>query len=540
MIRNTLLPEKVGGYYLFSKRILGFHIGTSWVTATQIYFSGKKIRIEKMYSEAIGAGPASTHNQRASNAIKTIVSQAPACDEIRTALPSSSVIFKELTLPLLSEQKIEQVLQYEVESFVPFPIENALLDFVITKQYPEEKKSSIMVTIAQKSVVAQHIDLFKRADVEPSCVSVDIIDLYSLYRQIPSYTITEKSTAILDIGLTETRIGYIQNGKLVLVRSIPKGIFFIAKEFSVKSNLEIGEAIEFILRFGLESDKNPKLTESLLKVFQKTWDSIKFTIGSFASLKKEEFAVESILMVGEGAGIKGHVEFAKNYLSTNIKLLSCSSLLKEKNFSVEKNKNIPSESITSLATTLITPVNNQFNLRQKDFTTENNNLIIRQLTMGAAIIVAIFTLFFVSTNQQINKLRFCLEKSRAEVIGTLKKEFKVPAAYKNLNDILHYSKKEVKRERDIWFAFSEDTRSSFLKHLKILSETIDRESLGLELSLLSIKKDEIVMEGNVKDFDALSKLEEDLCKSKAFRVVSPPQSPEFTINLVIAKEEEAA
>ena len=276
----------------------------------------------------------------------------------------------------------------------------------------------------------------------------------------------------------------------------------------------------------------------MLKTFQGTWASIKFTIGSFASQKKEKGEIDSILIVGEGSGIKGIAEFAKNYLGSEVKLFTCSSLIKGQNISVEKNKSIPSENILSLSTALITPVNDKFNLRQKDFVSENNNLIIRQLITGTAIIVGIFVLFFTSTYQQTNKLKYHLEKSKNDIIAILQNEFKPPKTRKRLSDIVHYAKMEVKKEKDIWFAFSGDTRSSFLKYLKVISETIHRESLGLELSSLSMKNDEIVMEGSVKGFDELAMLEDSLCRPKLFRVVSPPQSPQFTIHLVMAKEEE--
>ena len=88
MIKNILVPEKIGQYYLFPKRILSLVIEKTRVSACQIYHSGNNTKIEKFLSKAIESGSPATHDQRVSKAIQDVVSQADKYNEIRTTLSS--------------------------------------------------------------------------------------------------------------------------------------------------------------------------------------------------------------------------------------------------------------------------------------------------------------------------------------------------------------------------------------------------------------------------------------------------------------------
>jgi len=51
MIRGVIFPEKIGSYYLFSKRIIGIEISKESVTATKTVLKGRVCIIEKSVTE---------------------------------------------------------------------------------------------------------------------------------------------------------------------------------------------------------------------------------------------------------------------------------------------------------------------------------------------------------------------------------------------------------------------------------------------------------------------------------------------------------
>ena len=187
MIKNVLIPEKIGNYYLFAKRIVGFHVDASEVTATQVYLKGSVATVEKVFKESIGLNEELSYEEKVAQVVKNILGKVGKYDVVYTAMPSSQVIFKNLKLPFLNYEKIKMVVGYEVEPLLPFALDEAEVDFIITKQFPKDGSSEILVAAVQKSVLADHISFFEQVGVHPQKVGVDFFEFYGLYQTIARY-----------------------------------------------------------------------------------------------------------------------------------------------------------------------------------------------------------------------------------------------------------------------------------------------------------------------------------------------------------------
>ena len=147
------------------KRIIGFEIGKSFIYASQIYLSGNVVRLEKFFTESLDLDSTVPYQDRVQAAIKKIMQHVQSYDQVRTSINSSMIIFKELTLPFLDPDKISLVLRHELESVLPFSINDALIDFIVTKQLPDAKGSAIMTAAVQKNYVAQHLTYFENTGI---------------------------------------------------------------------------------------------------------------------------------------------------------------------------------------------------------------------------------------------------------------------------------------------------------------------------------------------------------------------------------------
>jgi len=220
MIKNIFLPEKIGDYYLFSKRVVGVDIGKTHVSAALLYMRGRAIRIERCIEEKIENGSAATHDERIVGALKIIFEQLGSYDAVYTTLSSSLVVFKELKLPFISHEKIEMVVNFEVEPLLPFSLQDAVIDFIITKKIPEEKSSEILVAAVQKKHIVHCLEIFGQAKILVDKIVVDLFAFYSLYKRVPAYRQLAGSIVLIDFGLQSTRIVYLFDGQLRLIRTL--------------------------------------------------------------------------------------------------------------------------------------------------------------------------------------------------------------------------------------------------------------------------------------------------------------------------------
>ena len=200
LIKEIFLPEKINNYYLFSKTVVGVEANKTNIIATKTRLKGNESAIELIVEEKIAEEVSEENLETTSPTLTSIFSKIGNYDEIHTTIPSSVVIFKELKLPFLTRDKINMVIGFEIEPLLPFSLHDAVIDFIITRQIPEEKSSEILVTAIQKQQIVEHMTMFEAAGLKPAVITVDMISLYGLYKEIPAYSNLEGGTILIDVN----------------------------------------------------------------------------------------------------------------------------------------------------------------------------------------------------------------------------------------------------------------------------------------------------------------------------------------------------
>jgi type IV pilus assembly protein PilM len=539
MIKDILIPGKVGSYYLASRRVLGFDIGKSFINATVVNFKGTSIIVEKFIHEQLEAGTQANYNERVSKAIKAIVDAAPGCDAYYSCLSSSLVVFKELKFPFLQYEKIAMVVEFEVESLLPFAIADAVVDFIITKQDTTEKNSEVLIAAVQNQHIAQHIQYFHDAGLDVQRITVDFFGLYDFYKQIPSYASIAGGVALIDLGVHSTRICYIQHGQIRFIRTLQKGLSVHAKMLGDTLNIQLHDAMAQLMRFGLEKSTDTAYTQAIAKSMNGFWHEIQFTLQSFTSSLAPENGIKQVLLLGEGAELRDMPAMAANILQIPTAFFNANSILHAKHITLTNKNHIPNSNIMSLSGVLTLESNERFNLRKKQFAIADESLFNKQIIVSCALILMLFSLLGGHLFFQWRKLSSAAYASEQEAISEIKKRFpKVPSDRKTLDDIIEFAKHEVSREEKTWFAFSSQARSSFLKYLLELTTKLDKQGLGLNVEKITIADGLMVIKAQVKGHEELKKLQKDLKLSKLFSYVEPQLETDFTMKIMLVKGED--
>ena len=368
MIKELFLPEKIKGKRIYAQRILGFYTQKTRVTCAQVYAKKSKNIIEHVFEQKIESGPEDTFNQRSAEAIKKILAKVGKYNQIRISVSSSMVVFKELEVPFIDPDKIRMILDYEIEPMLPFNIDEAVLDFIITNKIKTENKSQILVAAIRSQDLLNVLDIYTNAGIEPSEITVDLFAIYSLYQQIPEYKDIKKACAIIDLGAHTTRVAFIQDGELRLTRTIPRGLLSVAKSISDDINLPIEKVEEKLTSFGLQTIANMQDYEkSLQKHVINFFNDIQFTLNSF-SLKITTYqGISKILFTGTYATLKGLSHFCNNLLQIPSEVFAFDKIFADKQFKNKIKDFAPSwiSYTTALGTALVSVQQSDFDLRNR-------------------------------------------------------------------------------------------------------------------------------------------------------------------------------
>jgi type IV pilus assembly protein PilM len=521
---EIFIPKRIKNYYVLPQRILGFDINKTAVHAAQILRSGSHIAIEKLMHEPIDTDATRPYNERVAQAINALIKRADRPDIIRTSLNSSSIVFKEVSFPFTDTEKIKMVTPFEIEASLPFNLSQAVVDVLITQINPEEKKATVLAAAAQKSSVNEQLEYFNAAGVQVQAVTIDVFDLYAFYSMTPDGAQTG-SVVLIDIGYYMTRVMLIIDGKLKLVRTVPKGVITIAKNLGQVLSLSSSQSLEEFIRFGFEKHDGAHYYEAVTQACSDFWQTIQFTVQSFGT-QIASGRIDRVLLLGIGSEIAGMRKYAANFLGLDVTIFDPQSILKNKMVTMRHGQRIEQTSVLSVATALSTGLTSEINLRQGELEVPTIMQFVQQFITSILLAVLIIGSLVGYTWWQKRKITRSVTSSEREMVTAIN-DLQLSDS-RILEDALVEAERKVNREEELWFAFSRQTRFSFLKALQDLSSAIDRQGVGLKLRRLVITPNYLTIEGEVKDFNGLKVLERELRESNMFILV--PALQELKIN----------
>ena len=494
MIKEIFLPEKISGRRLFSQRIVGITIQEKTLTGCQIYTTPTGTTLEAAHVEPIVQANAENIRANKIAALKRLMAHFPRYDQLNVSLPSSQVVFKELTVPFTDPEKIRMIIEYEVEPLLPFSINQAIIDFIITKKDVANHSSQILVAAIQEKDVQEAIDLYQAANADPSKITIDLFALYGLYLQTPEYKNITKGSVLIDVGSTTTRVALLLNGELKLIRTIPRGIDTITTQVGADAKIPVDQVHQRLIDIGIKNSGDPDYDHIVEKHFVGLLNDIQFTLNSF-SLKLNFYdEISLLLFTGIGSHTKDFISFAHQTLQITCEHFDCEKLFKTKKLKNKIPRPISSwnQYAIALATAEIYSEHDEFTFRRKSFAQTHHPLVVKQLVTAGVLFVAIGFALVGWGYWQITTFSTLKESREKEMVISLKKIFHSTSVSQRktaLKPLVNDAKREISKKRDIWQPFTQEDLQA-LEILYDLTLAIDKKNFIISVNKLNIHKDE--------------------------------------------------
>lgn len=155
------------------------------------------------------------------------------------SVSGQSVFVRFVKLPPVDREKIQQIVQYEAQQNVPFPINEVIWDYQLIGG--REGEIDVMLAAIKKDVVEHICDAVAEAGIEPELVDVAPLALYNAFRF--NYTETAGCTLLVDMGARSTDLVFVEQGR-VFSRSIPVGGNTITQQLAREFDQDFADAEE--------------------------------------------------------------------------------------------------------------------------------------------------------------------------------------------------------------------------------------------------------------------------------------------------------
>lgn len=150
-----------------------------------------------------------------------------------------SVFSRFVKLPPVDKDKVYQIILYEAQQNVPFPIEEVVWDYQLIGR--GEGELDVMLAAIKADIIVQLTDAVDQAGLQTDLVDVSPMALYNAVRY--NYSDAGGCTLVIDIGARSTDLIFLEQGR-VFIRSVPVAGNAITQQIMREFDLGFDDAEE--------------------------------------------------------------------------------------------------------------------------------------------------------------------------------------------------------------------------------------------------------------------------------------------------------
>src|SRR5687768_7320470 len=227
---------------LNSKSFLAVDVGAATLKLAEFELKEEGGLLLRQYGvKALGAEGAQEATREAAmvNALQQMLAENKFTSRIvNVCAPGFHTFSKFVKLPPVDTSKVTQIIQYEAQQNVPFPLEEVVWDYQILGATATGELEVLLVAI-KSEIVEGLFRVAESAGLRLQLVDVSPAALCNAFRY--NYSDLEGCTMLLDIGAKTSNLLFFDKGS-VYSRGINIGANSITQDFSKEAKLAFGEA----------------------------------------------------------------------------------------------------------------------------------------------------------------------------------------------------------------------------------------------------------------------------------------------------------
>ncbi|HEY0319410.1 MAG TPA: type IV pilus assembly protein PilM [Pyrinomonadaceae bacterium] len=307
------------------KNLVGLDIGSSSVKAVELQNRRGTVELvslgyENLPNDTIVDGQIMELNN-VSNVVSNIFREHQIkTDRVVAGVSGHSVIVKNIVVPQMSEEELEESIDWHAEEHIPFDIADVSLDYQITGRTHDALQ--ILMAACKRDKIANVKQAIQLAGKQPAIIDVDAFALQNCY-EINYQPAPGEVVALLNIGAATMNINILNGTKSVFTRDVSVGgnqyTGLLQKELglpfeqaeAVKRGMPVPEGTE-------EREIQPILetvSDILALEISKTMDFYR------ATAEEGDAAVQKILVSGGGSKLPGLIDYLAKRFEIPVEVL---------------------------------------------------------------------------------------------------------------------------------------------------------------------------------------------------------------------------
>jgi type IV pilus assembly protein PilM len=295
------------------KNLVGLDIGSSSVKAVELGKKGANLQLlnlgfENLQTDTIVDGQIMELNN-VSNVISHIFSEHQIrTNRVAAGVSGHSVIVKNIVLPQMSPEELQESFSWHAEEHIPFDIADVNLDYELTGKSSETLH--VLMAACKSDKIANVKQAIQLAGKQPVIIDIDAFALQNCY-EINYQPKAGEVVALLNIGAATMNINILNGSRSVFARDASVG----GSQYTSLLQKELGlsfEQAEGVKRgLPLPEGVEPRPIQPIIETVSETLAlEMKKTVDFYrATAQDGEGTIQKILLAGGGSKLPGLADF---------------------------------------------------------------------------------------------------------------------------------------------------------------------------------------------------------------------------------------
>lgn len=283
------------------KLTLGLDLGSSCIKLVVLESNSGGTALINYVVALLPPGKTRRSNTELSAVIKDlIVAHKLAVNNVNLSLAGKATIVRDIWVPQMSAEELATSIKYELDQYIPFPVEDVYHDSYILDESEVTRKEGqmrIVLAVAKRKVVDDHLQSLQTAGCQVNAVSVDAVVLANSFSAALSEEQKKETYAVVDIGVQKIIINILAGGLLLFTREVGYGTIKVIEGVSRGLSVARSEAEKLII--DRDTQIEGWIQDLASRLSKEMWNSIEYFEG------QEHRNINKVYICGGGSLLPG-------------------------------------------------------------------------------------------------------------------------------------------------------------------------------------------------------------------------------------------
>ena len=228
------------------KNLVGVDIGASSIKVVQLKESRKKYQVvragfEPLQPQTIIDGHIMSAGHVTEALLKIFQDNKIQSKDVAVGVYGQSVIVRKITVPMMTNEELDEQISWEAEQHIPFDIKVMSVDYEVLRRRPEAGQMDLLLVAAKKDEINDYASILREAKLRPVVVNINAFTIQNIFET--QLGLPEEGTiGLLNVGAAVSSLNIVSRGVSAFTREITNAGNAITEEIQKQCGVPYEQA----------------------------------------------------------------------------------------------------------------------------------------------------------------------------------------------------------------------------------------------------------------------------------------------------------